>query len=182
MDENQINHLLKNVPNYQGSFAVDELNETKVLFYPSFLVINLDTRGNNGTHWIAVAIYQSQIFICDSLGGILPDKTFPRQLIDFLYPLATTRKLHITKQLQPFSSNLCGLYCITFIKEMSEHNCFCEFLRLFSTDYVQNDTVVKFLNKGDFYYSWYLIGAKGSRQFIYKEAPNAIKSHLSNGV
>jgi len=151
MDENQINHLLKNVPNYQGSFAVDELNEIKVSFYPTFVVINLDKRENAGTHWIALAIYQSQIFVCDSLGGILPDKTFPQQLIDFVYPLAKTRKLHITNQLQPLSSKLCGLYCISFIKEMSEHNCFCEFLRLFGTNYEQNDNVVKFLNKGDFY-------------------------------
>ena len=151
MDEKRINLLLKNVPNYQGSFAVDELNEIKVSFYPTFVVINLDKRENEGTHWIAIAIYQTQMFICDSLGGLLPDETFPQPLVDFIYPLAKMRKLHITKQLQPLNSTLCGLYCVTFIKEMAEHNCFSEFIRLFSTNYLQNDTLVKFLNKGDFY-------------------------------
>ena len=41
MDEQTINKSLKNVKNYLGSFAVDELDEIKVNFYPSFTVVNL---------------------------------------------------------------------------------------------------------------------------------------------
>lgn len=147
MDEEKINHQLQNVANYQGSFAVDELNEIKLAYYPTIVIINLDERSMEGSHWISVAIYKTNLFICDSLGGIIPTNRFPTELTNFLNNLLQTRLLHITKRLQPLDSELCGLYCITFVKEMSQHNCFCEFLKLFSCNLQQNDIIVKFLNK-----------------------------------
>ena len=53
MEENEINHQLGTVENYLGSYAIDELNEIKVSNYPSFIVLNLDTRNGIGMHWIA---------------------------------------------------------------------------------------------------------------------------------
>ena len=147
MEESVINNQLKRVPNYLGSYAVDELHDLKVSYYPSFIIINLDERHGTGTHWIAVAIYQNTIYLCDSLGGINPTRTIPIQLINFLHAFTTKRKLCITKQLQPKSSGTCGLYCILFIHEMSQNHSFTEFLRFFTTDLHQNDILVKFLNK-----------------------------------
>ena len=101
MDENQINQVLKNVKRYQGSFALDELDEINVFEQPTFAIINLDTRSREGVHWIAVAIYLKKVFICDSLGGLVPSEAFPEQLIHFLRKLCYTRKIYVTKQLQP---------------------------------------------------------------------------------
>ena len=99
MEESVINNQLKRVPNYLGSYAVDELHDLKVSYYPSFIIINLDERHGTGTHWIAVAIYQNTIYLCDSLGGINPTRTIPIQLINFLHAFTTKRKLALSVKL-----------------------------------------------------------------------------------
>ena len=148
MDESEINQKLKNVRNYLGTFALDELGEIKILEYPSFFIINMDHRKyGNGIHWIAIAIYESVLFICDSLGGLLPDDSFPSELIEYLNALLTKRRLEMTKQLQQADSDTCGLYCVTFIFEMMKGNNFGDFLSLFTNNHYSNDMVIKFLNK-----------------------------------
>ena len=148
MDESEINHRLRKIKNYLGSFALDELNEIKIVLVPSFFVINLDHRQHgNGTHWIALAVYRKTLIICDSLGGLQPDESFSAELIQFLNPLLQQRKLEMTKRLQPLSSETCGYYCITFIREMSKTNNFIDFLSLFSSNLRANDLMIKFLNK-----------------------------------
>lgn len=148
MDEEKINQQLQNIENYQGSFAVDELNEIKLAYYPTMVIINLDKRSMGGSHWISVAVYKTKVFICDSLGGVKPNNPFPPELSFFLNNLLRKRRLLITKRLQPINSQLCGLYCITFVKELSKNNCFYDFLNLFSCNLQQNDDIIKFLNKG----------------------------------
>ena len=145
MLENHINELLKNVQNYQGSFALDELNDIQNNLLPTFFIINLDNRKGGGTHWIAFALYQNTVFVCDPLGGLLPNNELPTELIDFLHILIYDRRLYITKQLQPTESQLCGSYCVLFVKEMSKTNNFSAFLSLFTTNLTQNDKIVSFL-------------------------------------
>ena len=144
MDEKELNNLLKAVPNYQGSFAVNELKQIK-LSYPALFVVNLDDRDAEGSHWIGVAVYMNSVFICDTLGGLLPDKKSPKEWVYFLKLLVANRKLIVTKALS--ETGLCGLFCVTFIKEMARTNNFCDFIDLFSSNLSTNDTVVKFLNK-----------------------------------
>ena len=146
MNEQHLNNLLKNVPNYHGSYAADELNEVKLDEKPKLIVVNYDERSDVGSHWIGVAIYLTQVYICDSLGGIAPTKHLSQGWINFLYLLSRTRDLHITKQLQPNDSSLCGLYVAAFIDEMANHS-FRDFLRLFTDDLQKNDVIVQFLYK-----------------------------------
>lgn len=145
MDESQLNYQLKSVKNYQGSFAIDELNEISIKYFPTFVSINLDKRNNLGTHWIAVAVYENEVYICDSLGGIIPDNSFPDHLINYLHVLLFSRKLFITRQLQPINSNTCGCYCIVFIQSMQSKKSFKNYLQLFSNNLYQNDEIIKFL-------------------------------------
>ena len=144
MNEQQLNNLLAHVKNYQGSFAVDELNQVKIS-QPTLLVVNLDDRKSRGSHWIGVAIYMKTVYICDTLGGLLPNKRTPDEWVQFLRLLTEKRNLVITKRLS--ESGLCGLFCVTFIKEMAQTNDFSEFIKLFSSDLSTNDTIVRFLNK-----------------------------------
>ena len=106
----------------------------------------MDTRQSYGTHWIALAVYQNEIYICDSLGGINPSSTLPIELIDYLNILTNHRQIFMTKQLQPINSEFCGQYCVLFIKQMSENNSFCQFLSMFTRDKHRNDSIVLFLN------------------------------------
>ena len=147
MDEKRLNKLLRNVKEFQGSFAINELENIEIKSCPDFLVINLDERSGKGTHWIGVGIYQNAVYICDSLGGLVPGKTFPRKLINFLHVHTFNRKLFVTRQLQPIQSDLCGAYCVLFVLEMSKHNSFFSFLSLFTTNFKQNDKIVSFLCK-----------------------------------
>jgi len=145
MDESRLNALLKDVPNYLGSFAVDEVNQIEIKRLPEFFVINLNTRESGGNHWIAFAVYQNHVYICDALGGLIPGRYFPKKLINFLHLLIQNRNIHITKQLQPLDSSTCGKYCVLFVKEMSQTNNFSSFLSLFTTNVFQNDNIISFL-------------------------------------
>lgn len=147
MDENELNDQLKNEKNYLGTYAIDELRDIKVSFFPSFCIVNLDRRSSGGSHWIALAIYENQIFICDSLGGVRPSPDTPKQIINFLAPFLAHRKVIMTRKLQPDDSDTCGLFCVTFINEIAKYNSICEFLKLFTSDNIQNENIVKFLNK-----------------------------------
>ena len=146
MNEQHLNNLLKNVPNYLGSYAADELNEVKISKNQMLLLVNYDERSDIGSHWIGLAIFPSKVYICDSLGGIAPTKYLSQGWINFLYLLSRTRDLLITKQLQPINSSLCGLYAATFIEEMTRSS-FQDFLKLFTDDLHKNDVIVQFLYK-----------------------------------
>ena len=108
MEENELNAVLNNVPGYLGTFALDELETLKIRIFPCFLIVNLDLRKNSGTHWIALAIYLNDIFICDSLDTLIPNKRFPKELINFLHVITYKKSIHITQQLQTDFSSLCG--------------------------------------------------------------------------
>ena len=147
MDENQINVVLNNVPGYIGTFALDELVNLKVRIFPSFLIINLDLRKNSGTHWIAIAIYLNDVFICDSLGTMVPNNRFPEELINFLHIISYKKSIHITQQLQSDYSSLCGKYSSYFISQMAKSNLYGKFLSNFSSNFILNDAVIEILYK-----------------------------------
>ena len=144
MNEQDLNDRLKAVKNFQGSFAVNELDQVR-LNYPALFVVNLDDRGDRGSHWIGIAVYMNTVYICDTLGGLLPNNKSACKWVYFLKLLLANRKLVMTKQLS--KSGLCGLFCVTFINEMARTNNFSDFISLFSSNLSTNDTVVKFLNK-----------------------------------
>ena len=114
MDENEINKRLRSVSGYLGTFAINELESLRISHYPSFVIVNLDERGNEGTHWIAIAMFMNDVYVCDSLGTLLPSNAFPDKLINFLYRVTVRRDLHVTRQLQSNTSTSCGVFCIFF--------------------------------------------------------------------
>ena len=142
MDENELNAILKNTPGYLGTYARDELNNLKISHYPSFIIVNLDLRKQNGSHWIAIAMFPNDVYICDSLGALMPTPHFPSQLINFLYRVSFQRRLHITRRLQADNSTNCGLYCIYFIHMMVKNN-FADFLSKFCNNYCLNDLIIE---------------------------------------
>lgn len=152
MDENEINEKLRKTNNYLGTYSLDELSSLRISIYPSYLIINMDLRGNSGTHWIGMALYHQDVYLCDSLGTLIPDIRFPIELINFLHLVSFNKQLHISKQLQSYSSNLCGKYCVFFIFLMSLTNNYLTFLSYFSNKLDINDCIIillynTFINK-----------------------------------
>ena len=140
MDENEINTKLKGIRNYLGSFAVNELKNLRIRYYPSYLITNLDNRWESGSHWIAITIDVNSIYVCDSLGAIGPNR-LPHEIIDFLHLYSSNRELYITRQLQQTTALTCGYYAIFFILYIQSHT-FCEFLDNFSLNYTLNDALI----------------------------------------
>ena len=141
LDENQINEKLKNVPNYLGTFAINELENLKIRHYPAFLILNMDNRGERGSHWLGIAIYEREIFLCDSL-GLINCNYIPKELSTFLNLFLCGRKLHITCQLQWQDSNMCGFYTIFFVLYLQTHT-FSQFLDCFSRNVFMNDLLIQ---------------------------------------
>ena len=141
MDENEINKSVRNVEGYLGTFARNELESLKISHYPSFMILNLDQRKGDGSHWIAIAMFLNDVYICDSLGALMPNDDFPKELVNFLYRVCFRRRLHITRQLQQPTSNTCGLYCIFFVHYCQTHT-FVSFLSKFSHDHTTNDLLI----------------------------------------
>ena len=145
MDENELNEKLKNVKGYIGSFSLDELQNLRISIYPCHFVINLDLRKNSGTHWIGLSLYHNDVFICDSLGTLVPSKRFPAELVNFLHIISHKKFIHITKQLQPLTSSLCGKYTSVFIYYMSAKNDYSSYLSNFSKQLSLNDCIISLL-------------------------------------
>ena len=146
MDENKINKSVGKLDGYLGTFARNELELLKISHYPSYIIVNLDTREGNGTHWIAIGMHLNDVYICDSLSAITPDDDFPKELVNFMYRITFRRRIHITQKLQQPTSNTCGLYCIFFVHYCQEYS-FTSFLAKFSTDLSMNDLLIVLYTK-----------------------------------
>lgn len=145
MDENEINRSLSNVCGYLGTYALDELNDLRVRIFPSYLIVNLDVRNQKGTHWIAIALYLNDVYVCDSLGTILPNDKLPYQLINFLHIVSFSKTIHITKRLQSLTSHTCGKYATYFVYCLSSCHSYESFLHNFCLDYNLNDVIINLL-------------------------------------
>ena len=141
MNENEINAKLKGIRNYLGSFAVNELSDLRIRYYPAYIITNLDNRWETGSHWVAIAIDVDHIYVCDSLGAVGPNH-LPKDIINFLHLYTCNRQLHITRKLQKTSASTCGFYAIFFILYLQSHS-FCDFLDSFTKDPSLNDALVQ---------------------------------------
>ena len=147
LSSNQINSILSNTPNFLGCFAQDELTSLSSSL-PVYMIVNFDNSYSNGSHWIALRIDKLRLEIFDPLGfNSLRWPSTPHLLLDFLHKYSSTRRILTSKEIQPYSSTLCGLYCVFFIIYRSVHT-FSTCTRYFSTDLKKNDQILlNFFNK-----------------------------------
>jgi len=108
--------LLRKQNNFAGVFPSDKLKSFRVLVPPVFIIINIDTSNESGSHWISVRIGRSTVEIFDSLGfnANLWGK-YPKHLIKFLGRYSASHKFYISPILQPPNYFDCGLYCVFFV-------------------------------------------------------------------
>ena len=122
---------LKSKSNFLGVFASDQLNSLHILSYPVFLITNIDTSTENGSHWISIRIDRNRVEVFDSL-GLNPSlwTSYPRSLFKFLSSYSHTHRLFVSPILQPPNTYDCGLYCIYFIlyrRFVDFHKCYSKF-------------------------------------------------------
>jgi hypothetical protein len=143
--EEKINHSLRNVKRYLGSFNVHDLNEIKIDDIPLFVIINILSNKKIEPYYISIAIYSDEIYICDSKGYLIQCERLPQLLINYLNLIFSNREIHITRQLQNSTANLSAAYSIFFVREMNRFNSFRHFLSYFTGDKNTNDQIISFL-------------------------------------
>ena len=144
----QINHILTKSDNFLGCFAQDELSSLVISSLPVYLVINFDNSYSSGNLWIALRIDKTRLEIFDPLGfNSLRWPSIPHLLLNFLNKFSFNRRILKCKEVQPYSSTLCGFYCIFFIIYRSVHT-FSDCNRYFSNVLKKNDKILlNFFNK-----------------------------------
>ena len=113
------NFILKSlscIDNFLGCFSQDELKTLVVVKFPCFIIVNLDSSGMDGSHWIAIGIFQDVLEIYDPLGfDIFNWPVIPCTLLSFPHRMATTRRVKVIPRIQSDSSVLCGYYSMFYV-------------------------------------------------------------------
>ena len=116
LDSIYLNTTLKCYPSYIGCYSEDQVDELVFGKFPCFLIVNIDSSNMPGSHWITLGIFQKHIEVFDPLGfNIFNWSRVPCTLISFIHRLSVTRKILISKRVQPDTSTLCGFYCLFYL-------------------------------------------------------------------
>ena len=134
-------------PGFLGAFPYDQI-PTKPGIKLFSLIINVDSSKLPGSHWIVLLFKEQQYYFFDSYGRSFKDITFPAMFTKTIKNyIGSTRFRYNKKLLQQFTSNVCGEYCVFFIREMTNKT-FKSILGLFSDNLIFNDQLVSnYVNK-----------------------------------
>ena len=114
----EIIDLLNCVPNFLGCFAQNSIDSLFLHDLPCTFLVNIDNSNEPGSHWIVLALFEDSIEVFDPLGFKFYNwQSVPCNLLTFIHSEASSKKLYISPQLQPLSSNLCAFYCMYFVIE-----------------------------------------------------------------
>ena len=138
-----LSQILSRTRNFIGVYAEDELKYLNITSFPSFLVCNIETSSEPGSHWIALGIFRHSLEIFDSTGfKLFLWSRVPCNMLNFIHKLSLTRKVVVSHRIQSRKSTLCGFYCILYVLA---RNCttLSQINKLFSKRLAQNDLIIK---------------------------------------
>ena len=135
----EILRLMRDVPHFIGCYAENEVSSLVITTFPTYFIVNVDGSNLPGSHWIGLMIDRNNVEIYDSCGlnlFLLP--RIPCHLLSFIHRFTQSRKLSVTRQIQPLSSKLCGFYAMFFII-FRQHFTLSHITSLFSDNLIKND-------------------------------------------
>ena len=107
--------LIKCFPNFLGCFAQDTLDDSFFNFPCTFLV-NIDSYGQKGSHWLAIGLFENTLEIFDPLGfKMFRWDSVPCNLLRFLHLYGRNRKVLISKRVQLLKSTNCAFYSLFYV-------------------------------------------------------------------
>jgi hypothetical protein len=131
-----------------GVFSKNLMPEKRVC--GSYIINLQDFEDGGGTHWVACKIFPNkQAVYFDAFG--MP---MPLDVNQFLNPFTPVG--HSNRHIQDVKSEMCGFFCLAFIKYFNNFNykkndvfeAYDDFLNAFSNNYKTNDLIVmEMLNK-----------------------------------
>ncbi len=95
-----------------GVFAADQL-PISIPTYPCGFIVNTDSSSQPGQHWLAVFIRDNIVECFDSYGQ--PPGAYNPLFSRWIQRHARTVRVNPTR-LQSDTSNVCGLYCVYFLR------------------------------------------------------------------
>lgn len=98
------------------SVVLQEDLETEPLPIPNQLnnyIINYGNESNGGTHWVALIIYNNIAFFFDSFGA-----HFDSDIEAYMKRSGCNQIAYNQLIIQHLNSNLCGWYCLSFLRYM----------------------------------------------------------------
>ena len=141
LNEKTIESILSCQNSFVGCFAANELSNL-VLKSPCFIIVNLDKRNTNGSHWIAIGCFKNKIEIFDPLGfDIFAWPKISCDLLSFLHKYSFSRKIVLSKRLQSSQSHYCGLFCIYYVMTRKNKS-FSLLQSIFSSNLSLNDSIL----------------------------------------
>ena len=152
MDEEQISSILKN-DYYTRKYFVGTFSRTHITLsgkLPAIYIVNLDSYGSPGFHWISIYVDSKSIKIFDSFGGnFLNDPKFASFIN---YCRNKNQKIESSPYvIQSAFSATCGLYCILFAMFMSRKHSYKDFISLFRNSSPQtNDIAISKFFKSEY--------------------------------
>ena len=130
-------------PHFIGCFAQNSLEIS--ITYPCYMIVNIDSKGDPGSHWLALKVDDESLEIFDPLGfEIFNWKSVPCQLLEFIHHHSKHKQVLISPRIQSDLSEICALYCCFFIFYRN-FNSFQTLCSLFSETLSENDTRLKLL-------------------------------------
>jgi len=124
---------------FRGCFPCDLIPTNDIR--ESVYIVNLDSRGKKGSHWITIYISFNKIYYFDSLALPISYCIFNSFLKNFSY---------IKRNVKPYQSPLaktCAHHCISLTYFLSQGLSFEDYLKLLDTKQNPDLFVVKIVNK-----------------------------------
>ena len=135
-----LNDVCKYLNNYQGTYSCDGIKKPDLTNNISTYIFNLSKLNAKGSHFVAIQINSKakKVIYFDSFG-------FPctnNDILSFIYSVNKKYEYN-TKQIQPFGSSYCGIYCLAFVMYHDSNNKnFINFLKMFNSDkLIKNDNI-----------------------------------------
>ena len=138
----QILKLASSFSNFIGCFAQDTIINLQIRTKPVYFLVNIDSSGLNGSHWIAIGLFDELIEVFDPLGfKIFNWSSVPCSLLTFIHNYSANRKLLIADRVQSQNSLLCGFYCLFYVMKRSTLS-LSQICSLFSKRLAENDKIL----------------------------------------
>lgn len=138
MDTNQVNHILKHVPIFGGTFPRDAIPQTNKR--PISFVVNTDGKKSGGEHWLGIILLEG------GKGEYFDPFGFPPlhpQINNYLKLNCASGFEYNSKTIQDPTSSSCGLFVIDFILSRYKRETFHKFLNHYTTDLEENEYTLR---------------------------------------
>ena len=140
MNTRDIDQKLADISQFRGAYACDLLPAKPNGDFS--VVINTDDSSASGDHWLVLARKNEKLFFIDSYGRDYRDPTFDPNFKKLIMNYIGEEKVVCNRKwLQRMTSNVCGEYCVYFIRELSEKS-FRSCFSVFGVNLAANDLLV----------------------------------------